>query len=248
MNNIELVPYYVADVSGGKDSLRMAGEIVKHPELFKLDAFVHFELEIDYPFVANVCDEYQKIADTLGIPFYRIKPRKTWDELYQKYGMPTRIVRWCNSMYKMDCVKQFNDWQKTLGRKVIHYIGFCADETRRFKDDDNIYPLAILNIKEDEILKEARKLTIFDDYYKICDRQGCMMCPAISRKEMAYLKIKHPEVYERFIAGIREWETTYNKTYFNSTQNLDNVLNLINNKWVPKVLAELNEESEVKND
>ena len=90
----------------------MLGEIIKHPDLFPLDAIVHFELEIDYPFVAKVCNEYQKIADKLGIPFYRIKPRNTWDELYSKYGMPTRLARWCNSKYKLDCVRQLVEYQK----------------------------------------------------------------------------------------------------------------------------------------
>ena len=34
MNEIRSKPYYVASVSGGKDSLRMLGEIIKHPDMF----------------------------------------------------------------------------------------------------------------------------------------------------------------------------------------------------------------------
>ena len=239
MNELQLTPYYVASVSGGKDSLRMLGEIIKHPDMFPLNAIVHFELEIDYPFVKKVCDEYQKIADKLGIPFYRIKPRKTWDELYKQYDMPTRRFCWCNTLYKLDCKKQLNEWQKSLGNKVIYYIGLCADEIKRFKDDGNIYPLAILKINEDEILEEAKKLDIFNGYYKHLKRQGCMMCPAMSRKELAYLKLNYPDMFEKFIDGIRKYENKYNTTYFNSTQTLDNVLGHINTKWVPKLLDEM---------
>lgn len=238
MNELQLTPYYVASVSGGKDSLRMLGEIIKHPDMFPLDAIVHFELEIDYPFVKKVCDEYQKIADKLSIPFYRIRPNHTWEELYKKYDMPTRKCRWCNSKYKLDCARQLERWQKSLGNKVIYYIGFCADEVKRFKDDENIYPLAILNISESEILEEAKRLEIFDGFYKLFNRQGCMFCPMLSRKELAYLKIKFPDIFRKYIQCICEWEEKYNQSYYGK-QTLDSVLNKVNTKWVPLVLNEL---------
>ena len=242
MNEIQLTPYYVASVSGGKDSLRMLGEIIKRPEMFPLNAIVHFELEIDYPFVKKVCNEYQKIADKLGIPFYRIKPNHTWVELYLKYDMPTRWARWCNSKYKLDCARQLERWQKSLGNKVIYYIGFCADEAKRFKDDENIYPLAILNISEPEILEEAKKIDLFDGYYKHFTRQGCMFCPMISRKELAYIKIYYPNVFERYFECVRAWERKYNSSYYGK-QTTDSVLRLIDTKWIPKLLEEIYSET-----
>ena len=56
MNNIQLKPSYWASVSGGKDSLMMLQLILANPDKYPLDGVVHFELEIDYPFVKEVID------------------------------------------------------------------------------------------------------------------------------------------------------------------------------------------------
>lgn len=85
-NEIALRPSYWASVSGGKDSLYMLNLILHHLDRYPLDGVVHFELEIDYPFIKDVIDYMESECKKHGIRFVRIKPRKTWDELYhQKY-------------------------------------------------------------------------------------------------------------------------------------------------------------------
>lgn len=91
-----LRPSYWASVSGGKDSLYMLKLIIDNNDLYPLDGVVHFELEIDYPFIKNVVDYMERICTEHGIKFVRIKPRHTWAELYELYGFPTRKARWCN--------------------------------------------------------------------------------------------------------------------------------------------------------
>ena len=98
---LALRPSYWASVSGGKDSLFMLNLILHNLDKYPLDGVVHFELEIDYPFIHNVIDYMQEECERHGIKFYRVKPEKTWNELYQKYLFPTRTVRWCNSKYKL---------------------------------------------------------------------------------------------------------------------------------------------------
>ena len=53
-NDIVLRPKYWASVSGGKDSLYMLMLILSRPDKYQLDGVVHFELEIDYPFIKDV--------------------------------------------------------------------------------------------------------------------------------------------------------------------------------------------------
>ena len=53
---IALRPSYWASVSGGKDSLYMLNYILHNLDRYPLDGVVHFELEIDYPFIHNVID------------------------------------------------------------------------------------------------------------------------------------------------------------------------------------------------
>lgn len=104
-NQIALKPTFWASVSGGKDSLYMLRLILANLDKYPLDGVVHFELEIDYPFIKNVVDAMEYACKEHGIKFLRIKPRKTRLELYNKHGFPTPKVRWCNREYKLDAVK-----------------------------------------------------------------------------------------------------------------------------------------------
>lgn len=218
MNNIELKKYYVASVSGGKDSLYMLRLILDNTEKYPLDAVVHYELEIDYPFIKNVIDYMEFECNKFNIPFYRIKPRKTFDELYNKYGYPSRKVRWCNSMYKLDCMKQFKEFKKQQGYEVINYIGFCADEVKRFKNDSNIYPLAEAGIYEYTILQWAKNVPIFNDYYKYNKRCGCMYCPMSSIQNLKYLYVYYKENFDKMFDMIEKTETKYNTTILQSNK------------------------------
>lgn len=78
---IALRPSYWASVSGGKDSLYMLNLILHNLDRYPLDGVVHFELEIDYPFIHDVIDYMETECKRFGIRFVRIKPRKTWEEL-----------------------------------------------------------------------------------------------------------------------------------------------------------------------
>ena len=139
-NELVLRPSYWASVSGGKDSLYMLNYILHNLDRYPLDGVVHFELEIDYPFIRNVVDYMESECNRFGIRFVRIKPRKTWEELFYTinpktghyYGFPTRTIRWCNSAYKLDAIRQLSEWLNSIGFYVVHYIGYCADEERRF--------------------------------------------------------------------------------------------------------------------
>ena len=80
---LALLPTYWACVSGGKDSLFMLNLILHNLDKYPLDGVVHFELEIDYPFIKNVIDYMQSECERFGIRFVRIKPTETWGELYK---------------------------------------------------------------------------------------------------------------------------------------------------------------------
>lgn len=73
-NEIALRPSYWASVSGGKDSLYMLNLILHNLDKYPLDGVVHFELEIDYPFIHNVIDYMESECKKHGIKFVRLKP------------------------------------------------------------------------------------------------------------------------------------------------------------------------------
>lgn len=212
MNELTLTPRHIASVSGGKDSLFMLKYIIEHPTEYPLDEVVYFDLEIDYPFIKDVITEIKQQCINLHIPFTAIKPRNSWYDLYDKYGYPDRKARWCNSQYKIDCRKQFESLQIQSGFKAIWYIGYCADETKRFngksRKPNEIYPLVDIGLNEGTILEWARKQTVYNNYYKVNDRCGCMGCPLAQYKEFAYLYKHYPDIYNDIINRMIETEDT----------------------------------------
>ena len=245
--NLALRPIHYASVSGGKDSLYMLKLILSNLDKWPLDMVVHYELEIDYPWVKNVINYMESQCKSVGIKFIRIKPRKTFEELYNKYGFPSRRVRWCNDKYKLDCEAQVREWIKSSNCRPVAYIGFCADEVSRFKytigniidGQDVIYPLAEEHINESTILEWARSVPLFDGFYKICDRQGCMYCPMLQYKEMAYQMIKYPRESEKFWEMIFiEWDKGIN-CLRGDKYTPDYIFDRVVTYWLPRVIEEL---------
>lgn len=203
VNELVLRPTYWASVSGGKDSLFMLNYILHNLSRYPLHGVVHFELEIDYPFIKTVIDYMEEQCKKHGIPFYRIKPHHTFMELYEKRGFPNAHARWCRDQYKLDCKKQLTELLKQQNCKPVWYIGYCVDEVNRYKKRGEtageIYPLVEAEIIEDDILEWAKTQPIFNDYYKYNRRCGCMYCPMQSMTESAYLLKYYPEHYEKMM-------------------------------------------------
>lgn len=246
-NGIDLRPSYWASVSGGKDSLYMLNLILHKLDKYPLDGVVHFELEIDYPFIKEVINYMEVECSSRGIPFYRFKPKQTWEELYDKYGFPTRKARWCNNKYKLSAKKSLEEFLKSKGRYLVSYIGYCSDEESRFSkrnlNKTEIYPLVLEGINENIILKWARTQPIFNDYYKFNKRCGCMYCPMSSMTEQAYLLKYYPHEYEYLIK--KAMTTEENMTLklgrqfsiwsINPKYNTKYRDNIIRGKWLPKL-------------
>lgn len=247
-NKIALRPSYWASVSGGKDSLYMLKLILSHPEQYPLDGVVHFELEIDYPFIKNVIDYMESECKKHNIKFLRIKPRRSWFDMLEERGFPTRVCRWCNSAYKLDSQKQLVDMLKSQGLECIHYIGYCADEKKRFeKRKENgiteIYPLVDFNIQEKDILSWAKNVSLFNDFYKFMTRCGCMFCPMITKIELAYLYKYYHDEYNFLIEIMKREEKRLSFLYGrkisvssgNPKYDAEYLDNITRTKWLPKL-------------
>ena len=245
---ITLRPSYWASVSGGKDSLYMLNYILHNLDRYPLNGVVHFELEIDYHFIHDVIDYMESECKRFGIQFVRIKPRKSWGELYDKYGFPTRKVRWCNSAYKLDAKRQLSEWLNSLGYYVVHYMGYCADEERRFSKRLNAqkterYPLAENGITEDVIWEWAKTQPIFNHFYETNKRCGCMYCPITSYLNYAYLYKYYPDHFQYMIEKMRETERLretelgrpFSVISSNPKYNADYLENIIKTKWLKKL-------------
>lgn len=265
MNKIALRPSYWASVSGGKDSLYMLNLILHNLDRYPLDGVVHFELEIDYPFIHDVVDYMESECKRFGIRFVRIKPRKTWEELYYRikpkwghiYGFPTRTIRWCNNDYKLDAKRQLSEWMNSIGFYVVHYIGYCADEEHRFNkritaQKKERYPLAENGITEEVIWEWAKAQPIFNHYYETNKRCGCMYCPMTSYLNFAYLYKYYPEHFSYMIGKMQETEAIvgaklgrpFSCISSNPKYNADYLVHIIETKWLNK-LNEIEKKADV---
>lgn len=254
MGKPELKPSYWASISGGKDSVYMLNLIFDNLDRYPLDGVVHFELEIDYPFIKNVIDDIESKCKEKSIQFMRIKPRKTWEELYYTvnsktgniYGFPTRVARWCNDKYKLDAQKQLKQLLKEQEYSVVFYVGYCVDEEKRYKKRNKtseIYPLVENNVLEKDVLKWASSQAIFNHYYETQTRCGCMYCPLMSYINGAYLLKYYPDSFNYMIDKIRETEKIrelelgrpFAVMQVNPKYNADYVENVVKTKWLKKL-------------
>lgn len=229
----------------------MLGIILANQDKYPLDMVVNFDLEIDWKVAKDVVADMEQRCVSVGIPFVKIKPRKSWDELYEKYGFPNARARWCNSDYKLDCKKQLNDWIASQNCRPMAYIGFCADEQSRFKyelgeweNQDVCYPLAEEGILESDVLLWARKQSIFQGYYDNLDRMGCKMCPFLTMKEMAYLKQVEPETYELMFERIKRTEEMVKekgRSWLFKNEGADIIKQRVDTKWISRIKYEQNQ-------
>lgn len=222
--------------------------ILHNPDRYQLDGVVHFELEIDYPFINEVIDYMESECNRHGIQFMRIKPRKTWEELYDKYGFPTMKARWCNSKYKLDSAKQLEKWLKESNYYIVSYIGYCADEESRFVKRLNaktkeVYPLVDAGINESDILEWAKSQPLFNHYYETNKRCGCMYCPMSSYLNYAYLYKYYPKNFYFMIEKMRKTEELREKELgrpfsvisSNPKYNSYYLENIVKTKWLKKL-------------
>lgn len=255
-NDIALRPSYWASVSGGKDSLFMLNFILHNLDKYPLDGVVHFELEIDYPFIKDVIDYMESECKRFGIPFVRIKPRQTWEELYEKYGYPHRVARWCNSKYKLDAKAQLNEFLNKQGFYAVCYIGYCADEEKRFAKRTSLqrverYPLVEEQIYENSILEWAKTQPIFNNFYLTNRRCGCMGCAMSKMISWAYLLKYYPDKFDYFIDKMRKHEEKVSERkrrkwymFGKGKYGVDYLENIVKTKWLKK----LNEMEEKQDD
>ena len=137
---------------------------------------------------------------------------------------------------------------KTKGFYTVFYIGYCADEEKRFAKRVDLqklerYPLVEENIQESTILSWAKTQPIFNHYYETQKRCGCMYCPMASFINYAYLYKYYQEQFDFMIKKMRETEIKREKEFgrpfscisSNPKYNADYLEKVIKTKWLKKL-------------
>lgn len=137
---------------------------------------------------------------------------------------------------------------KSLGFYTVFYIGYCADEKKRFMKrmtptNREVYPLVDFGVNENEILEWAKNQPIYNNYYKTNKRCGCMYCPMSSYINFAYLFKYYPDNFDFMITKMRETEKIrevelgrpFSIISSNPKYNADYLVNIIKTKWLKKL-------------
>jgi len=184
MNNI-------VSLSGGKDSTAMLLMMIK--KKIKIDHIVFFDTGWEFPEMLEHIDKLEKYIDREII---RLKPRKSFEELFVGYGFPSFQNRWCTAE-KRGAINKFCNAYKPF----TQWIGFSKEESKRIKKTINYcYPLVDWKVTEEDALKYCyEKGFDWGGLYEKYNRVSCWNCPLQSLKDLKVLWLHFPDYWLKLI-------------------------------------------------
>lgn len=184
--------YYIASVSGGKDSIAMALRIIE--EKLTLNELVFCDTGLEYDHVYSTIQKLQQYTD---IPVVTIKSQISFEEYLLNFTFkngnrvkfPGHNNRWCTNLLKIQVINKYLR-EKRQNYVIYQYIGIAADEPKRVKDNPKlIYPLVEWGMTEADCLKYCySKGFDFDNFYQNHKRCGCYLCPLSSLEDLRILR------------------------------------------------------------
>lgn len=167
--------YYVANISGGKDSMAMLYELIRillikniiyydsDSVLLCLDEVIFFDTGWEFDCIYKNIEVVQAICSEHNIKFTVLKPDKSFDYLMFEHPHKTRKGKeingysWCGGLcrwgttQKTQAINNHFKQPEYADKEIYHYIGLAYDEQKRIKknkDPHKVYPLNELKITE----------------------------------------------------------------------------------------------------
>jgi 3'-phosphoadenosine 5'-phosphosulfate sulfotransferase (PAPS reductase)/FAD synthetase len=194
--------YYVANVSGGKDSVAMF--LMLYAWKRQIDEVVFFDTGWEFDSIYENMKHIEHMCDLKGIKFTRLYPSQSFEHFAFEHihknrkGQIVKGYSWCGGMcrwgttFKTSTIKKHFQQPEYEDKEIFHYIGLAADEQNRIAkntDPHKIYPLAELNVTEKEALEicKLNRYRFEEDgvyLYDILDRVSCWCCGNKNLKEL----------------------------------------------------------------
>lgn len=208
--------YYVASISGGKDSMAML--IVLLVKGCPIDEVIFFDTGWEFGCIYKNIEIVQAICSEYNIKFTVLKPDKSFDYLmFEHYHKKRNSEEWIYGYSWCGGLCRWGTTQKTQAinnhfkqpeyaeKEVYHYIGLAYDEQKRIaknKDPHKIYPLNVFKITEQMALDICIENGIdFKEngvcLYDILDRVSCWCCSNKNLKELRNYYLYLPEYWQR---------------------------------------------------
>jgi len=193
----EKTSFVMVSYSGGKDSqvvLDLVFQVLHVGEFLTLFTDTGMELPPTYEVVKETEEFYRKKNPEFSIKRAK-NPNETLD-LWKKFGPPSRMLRWCCSVYKIaPQLRYLEEEAKKEGKRltsVLTYEGTRADESlkrstfertspgQKIFKEINVRPILHWNSLEVFLYILTKKLPLNKLYRYGFRRVGCGVCPFAS--------------------------------------------------------------------
>jgi len=181
----------VISLSGGKDSTAML--LMMLEKKIKVDHIVFFDTGWEFPEMIKHINQLEKY---LGKEIIRLKPKRSFSELFKQKGFPSFKIRWCTTQ-KRDTINKFCNKYKPY----MQFIGYSFDERKRIKKTINYcYPLVDWKITENDALNYCYKKGFkWTGLYMKYKRVSCWNCPLQSLNDLKVLWRDFPEHWKKLL-------------------------------------------------
>jgi len=189
----------ILSYSGGKDSTAL---LIRLHELNQAPDEVHFaDTGLEFP---EIYEYLNKIEEYTGQTIKRIKPKKSWDELFytkitrgdyegEIRGFPYVITPcWAQRDLKV------RPMEKIQKKNAIILLGITFDEQHRIQKQENLrYPLIEWGWTEKKCKQYLREKNLLNPIYAKFKRTGCWLCPKQPKRNLYTLEREYPDLWER---------------------------------------------------
>lgn len=217
--------------SGGKDSIvvsRLVRDALQKNDVMHFLADTTLELPDTYYYLKTFRKE------NIYTPLLDSKPNSDFFSLCRYLGPPSRLERWCCTIFK---TSNFNSFVKSLpgGRNLLTFMGIRRTESsnrkkyertqKNSKISKQIVCMPVIDWSDFDVwLYIIYKKLLFNNAYKIGYRRvGCWCCPNNSIWSELLTAIYYPELYDKWQSVLYDFAKKTNKT--------DIVDYIENDKW-----------------